>query len=199
MTRLPKRLYAIVCKHNVWLVGSGVIKDDAKDVNLLVSFRDWPEVAIHIPPDAKPNTFGGFKWEEDGVSIDMWPGDLSDLAASYMFKAAHNFKSGVTITAINRSETSALVRAGVIGIVPRVGDIITSHSFSIPYTVTGTNEEGRVIAQDRMGTIYTLKAIASLCHTRRITVRERAQGPYLVNPKVYKWCVEKGHYVFGGK
>lgn len=200
MTRLPKRIYAIVCKHNVWLVGSAVTKDDAKDVDLLVSFRDWPEVAIHIPPDAKPNTFGGFKWKEDNISIDMWPGDLSDLAASYMFKAAHNFKSGVTVIAANRHENSPLICAGVIGIVPCVGDVIRSHSFDIPYTVVAMNEEGRVIAQDRSGANFSLKEIAQVCRARKIIVEERAaQGDYLVNPKVYKWCVVKGHYVIGRK
>jgi len=47
--------------------------ENLKDYDLMVPTLDqWYEVALLIPKEAKVNSFGGWKFIEKGVEVDVW-------------------------------------------------------------------------------------------------------------------------------
>lgn len=103
--RLPATVYKMVNTIDGWIVGGAATETNPKDVDVMIPLARWPEAALLIPPDARPNTFGGWKWEEGGVSIDCWPDTLDRLAAMGAFKAALHPKSGTRL--VRSAERSA--------------------------------------------------------------------------------------------
>lgn len=64
-----------------WVVGSAADPeadlDKVKDFDIIIPFEHWREAAVLIPIEARPNTFGGWKFKtSEGPIIDVWPGDL---------------------------------------------------------------------------------------------------------------------------
>ena len=48
-----------------------------KDFDLIVTDIDkWNEVSLLIPLEARPNTYRGWKFERNGLTIDIWPETL---------------------------------------------------------------------------------------------------------------------------
>lgn len=70
-----------------WVIGSGC-QENPKDWDVLIPFSEWNRAAHLIPKDAKPNTFGGWKFTVDGVDIDVWPGELSFICNQAKFTEA---------------------------------------------------------------------------------------------------------------
>jgi len=68
-----------ICNFGAWVVGGAILDDDPKDIDLLIPWEHWPVVAALIPQDARPTNLGGWRWDEDGVTIDVWPDRLSRL------------------------------------------------------------------------------------------------------------------------
>lgn len=102
-----KHLSRIVTKFSIfdaWIVGSAAAPDcnyeTVRDIDVLVPFSHWKEAALLIPPDAKPNTFGGWKFVSDGKEIDVWPGELGWVMSNAAAKWALHLKSGTRITKI---------------------------------------------------------------------------------------------------
>lgn len=74
---LPKsvlRLTNLGC----WVVGGAAkpATSSPRDWDLLCPFEFWELVAPLVPPQAVPNSFGGWKFTDE-VEIDLWPDDLS--------------------------------------------------------------------------------------------------------------------------
>lgn len=98
-------LPALVCKlthaHEAWIVGSAADpKTDhtlPRDYDVLVPFSHWQEAAMLIPPDAKPNTFGGWKCKSEGQEVDVWPGDLGWLLTNSAAKWAWHLRTGCRV------------------------------------------------------------------------------------------------------
>ena len=67
--------------HEAWIVGSAAdpTNTDPRDYDVLVPLSKWQDAAGLIPSNATINTFGGFKCIEEGIEIDVWPGELSWL------------------------------------------------------------------------------------------------------------------------
>lgn len=92
--------------HNfdAWIVGSAADPDNAdpRDYDVLVPFYMWHSATCMVPPDAKPNSFGGWKFTDVQTrkEIDVWPGDLSRLAQRPAFKFAYHPKTGTRIKVI---------------------------------------------------------------------------------------------------
>ena len=68
-----------------WIVGSSAQPDDKlrRDIDILVPYELWPNVAALIPEDARPNRQGGWKFtiadEELAMhfELDVWPDSLA--------------------------------------------------------------------------------------------------------------------------
>lgn len=90
--RIPTRVYQLCIKFDAWIVGSAATPDDGEptdDIDVMVPFHAWDQASMLIPPHAKLNALGGWKWtEEDGAVVDMWPDRLERLAALPQFYAA---------------------------------------------------------------------------------------------------------------
>ncbi len=87
---LPRVVYQM-CVHGAYIVGSYAKKlageaIEANDYDLLVPHDNWQTVALLIPETAKPNKFGGWRFEADfdgdTVEVDVWP----DHLANYLSK-----------------------------------------------------------------------------------------------------------------
>jgi len=102
-----KHLPCIVVKLSVfdaWIVGSAAAPDcdiaTVRDIDLLVPFSHWREAALLMPPDARPNTFGGWKFVSDGKEIDVWPGELGSVMTNAAAKWAMHLRSGTRIVKV---------------------------------------------------------------------------------------------------
>ena len=80
---LPRVVYQM-CVHGGLLVGSqakrmmGEVKK-SHDYDVLVPYTKWQTISLLIPTDAKPNKFGGWRFQDEkGNEIDVWPGNLQD-------------------------------------------------------------------------------------------------------------------------
>lgn len=76
----------------------GAKKDNPnpRDYDLIIPFSKWFGAAMLIPPDAVPNTFGGWKCKtSEGIEVDVWPGELSHLLQFGMCKVAWFPKSDI--------------------------------------------------------------------------------------------------------
>ena len=96
MKEYPKTAHKLLHLHEGWIVGNH--SKTARDLDILISFLHWREAAALIPSTAKPNTFGGWKFLEDGIWIDVWPGDLAWLMTNTKFKSAFHPRTGTKIT-----------------------------------------------------------------------------------------------------
>lgn len=85
---LPRVVYQM-CVHGALLVGSRAkaLAERDKDItpndwDLLVPFDKWQVIALLIPQDARPNKFGGWRFEVESFDgdwleeVDVWPGSL---------------------------------------------------------------------------------------------------------------------------
>lgn len=76
--------------HSAWIVGSAADPNKVRprDVDVMIPWRNWPQAAAHVPKDAKPSTFGGWKFQQGGVTIDVWPDSLDRLVELARFSWA---------------------------------------------------------------------------------------------------------------
>ena len=86
LKQLPTLIRVWATNNGVWVVGSGAhinaSIDNLKDIDILVPFHEWHSIAPYIPKDAKPNSFGGWKFTTEGIEVDVWPGDVRFLLTS---------------------------------------------------------------------------------------------------------------------
>ena len=106
MRQVPSVVAQLTHGFEAWIVGSaakaGADLSKVRDFDILVPYSHWTQAAMLIPPDAKPNTFGGWKFTTvmNGyqITIDLWPGDLAWLLTNHMAKYAWHPRSGTRIT-----------------------------------------------------------------------------------------------------
>lgn len=102
-------LPALVCKlthgHEAWVVGSAADPDcdqsKVRDYDVLVPLTHWQAAAMLIPPDATPNTFGGWKCQSEGREVDVWPGELAWLLTNSAAQWAWHPRTGVRVRVHN--------------------------------------------------------------------------------------------------
>jgi len=83
-----------------WLVGSSADPTNTsppRDYDIYIPIKNWLTASNLIPRDAKINSLGGFKCLNEGITIDVWTGDINDFLATNYFKYAYNPKTGIRI------------------------------------------------------------------------------------------------------
>lgn len=80
------RLVMVLCQtYGAWVIGSAAEPrrtEQPRDWDVVVSFSRWAEAAPCLPADAIPNSFRGWKCDDAGTSVDVWPDDLARLMSS---------------------------------------------------------------------------------------------------------------------
>lgn len=97
MRAFPALVCQLIERYDAWIVGSACDTLNPKDYDVAVPFKYWPEAALLMPKDSKPNTFGGWKCKSEGKEVDVWPADLGDLFLSSATKSAWQPKYGIRI------------------------------------------------------------------------------------------------------
>lgn len=95
MKIIPKLVLDLTEACEAWIVGSAAdpTNKNPRDWDVCVPFSQWDRAALFIPPDAKPNSFGGWKCVSEGKEVDVWPGELGRLMASYVTKWVYHPKT----------------------------------------------------------------------------------------------------------
>lgn len=89
--QLPKTVKYICFAYEGIIVGgsaNAIINDlggDIADYDIIIPVSVWPSILLWVPHnglDFKLNSFGGFKINDNGTEIDLWPEDLHHYIAS---------------------------------------------------------------------------------------------------------------------
>lgn len=101
---LPPIVAQLTHNFDAWIVGSAAdpATQQPRDWDVLVPFHEWHRAVACVPSSAQPNCFGGWKFESNGQSIDVWPGDLSWLMQRPQARWAWHPKSGTRIAKESR-------------------------------------------------------------------------------------------------
>lgn len=101
-SNLPKLVARLTHYHEAWIVGSAAdpTNKSPKDYDILVPLSKWQDAAGLIPEGAVSNSFGGFKCVEDGIEIDIWPGELSWIIQRPKCLYAYQPKTGIRLKKI---------------------------------------------------------------------------------------------------
>jgi hypothetical protein len=96
---LPKLVLALTSHHGAWVVGSAAdpANTSARDIDVLVPLSSWQAASSLIPPNARPNSFGGWKCNCNGVEVDVWPGELGWLMEGRKARWAWQPRTGVRL------------------------------------------------------------------------------------------------------
>lgn len=81
-SKLPDIVLALTHNFDAWIIGSAADPkiNNPRDIDVVVPHSNWNDAAYLIPKDAIVNSFGGWKFKaENGVEVDVWPGELSWL------------------------------------------------------------------------------------------------------------------------
>ena len=95
--KLPKVVMRLTHNFDAWIVGGAAapIPKEGCDIDVLIPFHRWHEASIITNDiDITINSFGGYRFESEGKSIDMWPGDLSWILQRPKLKYAWHPASG---------------------------------------------------------------------------------------------------------
>ena len=93
--KLLPRLVYLMCVHGAYIVGSYakfLVGEDVTptDFDLLVPLEKWQTIALIIPEDARPNKFGGWRFEVDGFEVDVWPDTVENYLRNCKSKYGGN-------------------------------------------------------------------------------------------------------------
>jgi len=103
--KLPKLVSKLCYGYNGWIVGSGARDNKPKDYDIAIPFSNWRQASMLIPTDARPNSFGGWKCDYNGVAIDVWPCELAQLMTNEMVTHLWHPQSGSRfIRTINKQD-----------------------------------------------------------------------------------------------
>jgi hypothetical protein len=96
--------------HDAWVVGSAADPENKnpRDIDIMVPYSSWGPASSLIPKDAKVNSFGGWKFTEQGVEVDVWPGELSWILQRPRTKFVWHPKTGIRFQRYESSEQNSL-------------------------------------------------------------------------------------------
>ncbi len=102
LKRIPRIVRLICGSYDAWIVGGASDPNQSipKDYDVCVPFRQWKEVALLIPKDARPTLYGGWKFQCDGFLVDVWPQDLGDVLICAKCKWAWQPQHNIRITKV---------------------------------------------------------------------------------------------------
>ena len=87
---LPRSVKYMAQNYNVWIAGSAAdLSSDItkiKDVDVIIPFEIWNKITGLIPKDSKMNSYGGWRYVENNVTIDIWPDNLNNFLSSSLPK-----------------------------------------------------------------------------------------------------------------
>lgn len=102
-TSLPRLVARLTHYHEAWIVGSAAdpANKTPRDYDILIPLSKWQDAAGLIPEDAVSNSFGGFKCiVEEGIEVDIWPGELSWIMQRPQSQYAWQPKTGIRLMKI---------------------------------------------------------------------------------------------------
>jgi len=79
---LPHVIRSFCYGYDGWIVGSAASwlldlkPDQPRDFDILCPFYTWGQACRTIPEGSVTNAFGGIKFAVEGVTIDIWAGDI---------------------------------------------------------------------------------------------------------------------------
>lgn len=96
ISHLPRIVVVWANLHDAWIVGSAAAPNakDTRDVDVMVPWVNWSVACVLIPRNAVSNSLGGWKFQEDNVTVDVWPDTLDRLAKNDLFQWAWHPSSG---------------------------------------------------------------------------------------------------------
>lgn len=98
MRKYPIIVSQLVNCFDGWLVGGSAFETGPKDYDVVIDPGNWNKVAQMIPKDAKVNSFGGWKFkDEGGVEVDVWPETLNSLMTNHFVKNLYHPRSNTAI------------------------------------------------------------------------------------------------------
>lgn len=84
------------------VVGSYIDSSDSKDLDIFIPIDKWGEAAALVVgkygKEATLNSFGGFKLNDGGLEVDVWPDKIENIIFRPQFKKAYHWKSDTLIT-----------------------------------------------------------------------------------------------------
>lgn len=84
--QLPMTVKFFVQNFDAWIVGSAASPkaniSDIADFDVIVPFHEWHKAVSLIPKDATRNSYGGWKYKDGKVEVDVWPGGLLNFMFS---------------------------------------------------------------------------------------------------------------------
>lgn len=95
MRSLPRIVNLLCHLHDAWIVGA--INEPIRDYDIIVSFANWREAVVLVPMNAKPNSFGGWKFTDEEKTIDVWPGEMAWLMTNSAWSTAWHPKTNTTV------------------------------------------------------------------------------------------------------
>ncbi len=99
MRTLPKIVTQLCHLHDAWIVGRLPEREDEepRDYDVMVTFENWRKAVVLVPADARPNSFGGWKFMDEGRTVDVWPGDMAWVMSNAHWKAAWHPKTNTKV------------------------------------------------------------------------------------------------------
>lgn len=61
------------------------------DIDIVIPFDQWTKACKIIPGNAKVNSFGGFKFEDGGISVDVWMDDVTRVLFMSPWKGKNGY------------------------------------------------------------------------------------------------------------
>lgn len=94
---------------DAWIIGGGVdyISNEnnslkPKDIDIVIPLDRWVQASKLIPKFAQANSFGGFKFEDFGLIVDVWADDIARLSFDNPSFQAYQPKYRVTLGVVKR-------------------------------------------------------------------------------------------------
>ena len=101
LKELPPKVRVITTLYDCWIVGSAskeqAIASTLKDIDIIVPFHVWTYVASILPKDTKLNSFGGHRFKDNGILIDIWPDTLDNIFLNHICLSAWQPKYNIRV------------------------------------------------------------------------------------------------------
>lgn len=107
--KLPPTVFKLCTLYDAFIVGGAVPfllgESDImpRDIDVVISLDHWINASKLLSGlEAKANTFGGFKFLENGIEVDVFAGNVALIVATYSKDIlAYHFKTGVVLKKIS--------------------------------------------------------------------------------------------------